>query len=93
MMHQLTNEKVQAHMEKEERLERAALESKLIKLNKPALIKVVKEVASEAGVDPNALRSKKCGQEFLKQQNVELKVHQREHLAKVKKSNELRKKR
>ncbi|GJS03245.1 hypothetical protein Tco_0319753 [Tanacetum coccineum] len=45
---------------------------KMIELNKPALIKVVKEVASEVGVDPNALHSKK---------------------AKVKKSNELKKKR
>ncbi|GJW48790.1 hypothetical protein Tco_0080436 [Tanacetum coccineum] len=67
--------------------------SKLIELNKPVLIKVVEEVASDTGVDPSALRSKKGGQEFLKQQDVELKVHQREHVAKVKKSNELRKKR
>ncbi|GJU58614.1 hypothetical protein Tco_1236380 [Tanacetum coccineum] len=43
---------------------------KKIDLNKPALIKVVEEVASEAGVDPNSLRSKKGGQEFPKQQDT-----------------------
>ncbi|GKC87068.1 hypothetical protein Tco_1147717 [Tanacetum coccineum] len=71
----------------------AAQEAKLIELNNHALIKVVEEVVSKAGVDPNALRHKKGGQEFIKQQDAELKVHQREDLAKVKKSNELRKKR
>ncbi|GKC81540.1 hypothetical protein Tco_1137257, partial [Tanacetum coccineum] len=65
----------------------------MIDLNKTALIKVVKEVASEAGVDPNALRSEKGGQEFPKQQDVELKFHQREHIAKVTKSNEHKMKR
>ncbi|GKB46151.1 hypothetical protein Tco_0896904 [Tanacetum coccineum] len=60
----------------------AAQEAKLIELNNHALIKVVEEVVSEAGVDPNALRNKKGGQEFIKQQDAELKVHQREDLAK-----------
>nr|GEY67990.1 protein kinase superfamily protein [Tanacetum cinerariifolium] len=75
----------EAHME-EEKLERAAQEEKLIELNKHALIKVVEEVASEAEVDPNALHGKKGGQEFLKQHDVRFKVHQREHMTKLKKS-------
>nr|GEY70005.1 hypothetical protein [Tanacetum cinerariifolium] len=66
-MYQLTNEQIQAHLEKEEQIERAAQEAKMIELNKPALIKVVEEVSSEAEVDPNVLRNKKGGQEFLKQ--------------------------
>nr|GEW02661.1 hypothetical protein [Tanacetum cinerariifolium] len=52
-------------------MERGAQEAKMIELNKPALIKVVKEVANEDGVDPNALRNKKGSQEFLKQQDDE----------------------
>ncbi|GJY94593.1 hypothetical protein Tco_0510954 [Tanacetum coccineum] len=62
-------EKELADLEKEEKLERAAQEAKLIELNKHVLVKVVGEV------------------------DVELKVHQREYLAKVKKSNKLKKKR
>ncbi|GJX64434.1 hypothetical protein Tco_0298777 [Tanacetum coccineum] len=62
-------EKELADLEKEEKLERATQEAKLIELNKHVLVKVVGEV------------------------DVELKVHQREYLAKVKKSNKLKKKR
>ncbi|GJU36025.1 hypothetical protein Tco_1184379 [Tanacetum coccineum] len=51
-LYQLTNEQIQAHLEKEEKLERAAQEAKLIELNKPVMIKVVKEVVIEVGVDP-----------------------------------------
>nr|GEV26361.1 copia protein [Tanacetum cinerariifolium] len=70
-MYQLTNEQIQAHLEKEEQMERAAQEAKMIKLNKPDLIKVVEEVANEDEVGPNALRNKKGSQEFLKQQDAE----------------------
>ncbi|GKE18292.1 hypothetical protein Tco_1425869 [Tanacetum coccineum] len=41
-------------------------EARVIKLSKPELIKVVVEVASEAGADPKALRNMKGGKEFLK---------------------------
>ncbi|GKE36526.1 hypothetical protein Tco_1459931, partial [Tanacetum coccineum] len=64
-MCQLTNEQIQAHIEKEERMERAAQEAKLMALSKPNLIKVVEKVASEARDDLNSLRNKKGGQEFL----------------------------
>nr|GEW52432.1 hypothetical protein [Tanacetum cinerariifolium] len=56
-------------------MQKAVHKAKLIALSKPELIKVVEEVASEFGVNPNALRSKKASQEFLKQQDVEFKVH------------------
>ncbi|GJR57924.1 hypothetical protein Tco_1500086 [Tanacetum coccineum] len=63
---ELTNKEIQAHMEKQERMERSAQESKLIELSKFELIKVVEKVATEAG---------------------------REHLEKLKKSRELKRKR
>ncbi|GJT42211.1 hypothetical protein Tco_0950926 [Tanacetum coccineum] len=52
-------EKELADLEKEEKLERATQEAKLIELNKHVLVKVVGEVVSEAGVDPSAFRNKK----------------------------------
>ncbi|GKD77167.1 hypothetical protein Tco_1339788 [Tanacetum coccineum] len=60
-MYQLTNEQIHAHIEKEEQIQKVAQEAKLFELSNPELIKVVEEVASKAGVDPNALRSKKGG--------------------------------
>ncbi|GJW97501.1 hypothetical protein Tco_0179309 [Tanacetum coccineum] len=63
---------IQAHIEKEERMERATQEVKLNALSKPELIKVVEEVATEAEVDPKVLRSSKGGQEFLKKIYAEL---------------------
>ncbi|GKA69400.1 hypothetical protein Tco_0775464 [Tanacetum coccineum] len=68
-------------------------EAKLIELSKPELIKVVKEVASKDGVDPKALRNMKGGKEFLKKYDAEYKFIQREHMEKLKKSRELKKKR
>nr|GEU77032.1 retrovirus-related Pol polyprotein from transposon TNT 1-94 [Tanacetum cinerariifolium] len=64
----------EAHMEKEERLEKATREARLMLLSKPKLIKVVTEVATEAGVDPKSLRSSKGGHEFLKKQDVKLNI-------------------
>nr|GEW18085.1 ribonuclease H-like domain-containing protein [Tanacetum cinerariifolium] len=90
---ELTKEEIQSHIEKKEQIERATQEAKLIELSKPDLIKVVKEVASEAGVDPKALRSSKGGKEILKKHNAEFKVFQIEHLEKLKKSRELKNKR
>ncbi|GJY97748.1 hypothetical protein Tco_0514658 [Tanacetum coccineum] len=85
LMYQLTNEEIQAYLEKQEQIEKVAKEARLIELSKLALIKVGKEVASKAGVDPKALCSSKGGKELLKQQDAEYKVLQREHLEKLKK--------
>ncbi|GJT28212.1 hypothetical protein Tco_0908487 [Tanacetum coccineum] len=63
------------------------------RLSKLELIKVVTEVATKAGVDPKSLQSSKAGQEFLKKQDAEIKVLNRECLEKLKKAKELRKKR
>ncbi|GJX45155.1 hypothetical protein Tco_0261831 [Tanacetum coccineum] len=82
-----------AHMEMEERKEKAAQEANLLALTKLELIKVVHEEATKARVDPKALSSKKGGQVFLKIQDVEIKVLNREHSKKIKKEKQLRKKR
>ncbi|GKB61044.1 hypothetical protein Tco_0917230 [Tanacetum coccineum] len=85
LMYQLTNEESSRLHEKQEQIEKVAKEARLIELSKLALIKVGKEVASKAGVDPKALCSSKGGKELLKQQDAEYKVLQREHLEKLKK--------
>ncbi|GKD91059.1 hypothetical protein Tco_1366566 [Tanacetum coccineum] len=92
-MYQLTNKEIQAHMEKQERMENDAQKARVIKLSKPELIKVVVEVASEAGADPKALHNMNGGKEFLKKHDVEFKVLQREHLEKLRKRDEQKKKR
>ncbi|GJX00569.1 hypothetical protein Tco_0184482 [Tanacetum coccineum] len=66
-------------------MERVAQEAKLIKLSNPELIKAVEEVASKAGVDPKDSRISNGGKEFLKIQDAEYNILQREHLAKLKK--------
>ncbi|GJV29422.1 hypothetical protein Tco_1385870 [Tanacetum coccineum] len=70
-MYQLTEKEIQARLDKEEKLEKAAREAML---SKPKLIKVVHEEATKAGVDPKVLSSKKGGEEFLKSQSAKIKV-------------------
>nr|GEU55264.1 hypothetical protein [Tanacetum cinerariifolium] len=85
VMYKLTNEEIQAQLEKQDQMERATQEQKLVELSNPELSEVVEEAASKAGVDPKALCSLKGGKEFLKIQDAEYNVLQREHLAKLKK--------
>nr|GEU66078.1 copia protein [Tanacetum cinerariifolium] len=59
----------------------------------PVLISFeINEVATEAGVDPKTLQRSKAGQEFIKIHDAEIKVHNREHMEKLKKARELKKK-
>nr|GEU63676.1 hypothetical protein [Tanacetum cinerariifolium] len=83
----------EAHIKKQVRMEKATQEARLTELSKPELIKVVEEVVGEVRINPKALYNSKGGKEFLKQQDAEYKVLQREHLEKLKKSRELKKKR
>ncbi|GKF96043.1 hypothetical protein Tco_0288778, partial [Tanacetum coccineum] len=62
---------IQAYLKKEEQMQKAAQETRLIALSKPELIKMVEEVASEARVDLKALRCSKGGHEFLMKQDAE----------------------
>ncbi|GKF33318.1 hypothetical protein Tco_0106518 [Tanacetum coccineum] len=63
-MYHLTKEQIQAHLEKEEKLEKAEREAKLLEMNKSELIKIVHEESAKAGVDPKILASAKGGDEF-----------------------------
>nr|GFB14326.1 hypothetical protein [Tanacetum cinerariifolium] len=65
-MYQLIEEKIQAYLDKEEKIKKAAKEARLLEMNKFELIKVVHEADKEAGVDPKALQSSKGGQDFIK---------------------------
>ncbi|GJZ70794.1 hypothetical protein Tco_0634645 [Tanacetum coccineum] len=78
-MCQLTNDEIQAHLDKEEKIKKVVEEAKLLTMSKPELIKVVHEEASNVEIDPKVLASAKGGQEFKKIQDVELKVLNREH--------------
>nr|GFA70951.1 hypothetical protein [Tanacetum cinerariifolium] len=53
VLHHLTNKQLQAHIDKEEKLEKAVREPRL---SKPELIKVIHKVAKEDVVDPKALQ-------------------------------------
>ncbi|GKE59610.1 hypothetical protein Tco_1498795, partial [Tanacetum coccineum] len=60
-VYQLTNDEIQAHMDKEKQIKKAANEAKLLVMSKPELIKVVQEEATKAGFDPKILASAKGG--------------------------------
>ncbi|GJV80146.1 retrovirus-related pol polyprotein from transposon TNT 1-94 [Tanacetum coccineum] len=92
-VYQLTNDEIQAHMDKEEKIKKSTEKAKLLAMNKLELIKVVQEEANKVGVDPKILASIKGGQEFKEIQDVELQVLNKEHSQKVKKQMEIRKKR
>ncbi|GKD19926.1 hypothetical protein Tco_1209084 [Tanacetum coccineum] len=88
-LYHLTEEQIQAHLDKEEKMEQAAKEARL---SKHELIKVVHEEATKDGVNPKALSRKKGGHEFLKIQDDKMNVLKRERLEKFTKAKELRKK-
>ncbi|GKG42770.1 hypothetical protein Tco_0477068, partial [Tanacetum coccineum] len=52
------------HLDKEEKIKKAAEEAKLLAMTKSKLIKVIHEEASKAGIDPKVLESAKGGQDF-----------------------------
>nr|GFA09628.1 hypothetical protein [Tanacetum cinerariifolium] len=54
--------------------------------SKAELIKVDQEEATKAGVDPKILASAKGGQEFRKIQDAKIKVHNKEHSKKIKRT-------
>ncbi|GKF34642.1 hypothetical protein Tco_0107842, partial [Tanacetum coccineum] len=92
-LYHLTNDEIQEHLDKEEKMKKAAEEAKLLAMSKPKLIKVVHEEALKADIDPKILESAKGGQEFKKIQDAEFKVLNREHSQRVKKVMELKNKR
>nr|GEY49417.1 hypothetical protein [Tanacetum cinerariifolium] len=79
----LTNDEIQEHLDKEEKIRKAVKEATLLEMCKPELIKIVQEEATKARVEPKIIASAKGGQEFKKIQDVEMKVLSREHAQKI----------
>ncbi|GKB22620.1 hypothetical protein Tco_0862021 [Tanacetum coccineum] len=92
-MYCLTNDEINAHLEKVEKIKKAAEEAKMFEMTKTEVIKVVQEEAEKIGLDPKMIISAKAGEKFKKAQNVDHQVHKREHSQKAKRAIELRKKR
>ncbi|GJZ12597.1 hypothetical protein Tco_0547827 [Tanacetum coccineum] len=55
-MYQLTNDEIQAHLDKEEKIQKAAEEAKLFAMSKLKLIKVVHEEALNQGIHPKNVK-------------------------------------
>ncbi|GJV75449.1 hypothetical protein Tco_1507033 [Tanacetum coccineum] len=62
----LTDTEMQAYLEKEEKLRKAAEEARLLAISKPEVIKVVQEEAKKIGLDPKKIASTKAGEKFKK---------------------------
>ncbi|GJV92643.1 hypothetical protein Tco_1540456, partial [Tanacetum coccineum] len=90
---QLTNEQIQAHLDKEEKFKKAVEEAKMFEMTKTEVIKVVQEDAEKIGLDPKKIISAKACEKFKKAQHVEHQVLKREHSQKAKRAMELRMKR
>ncbi|GJZ67019.1 hypothetical protein Tco_0630259 [Tanacetum coccineum] len=89
----LTDTEMQAYLDKEEKLRKAAEEARLLAISKPEVIKVVQEEAEKIGLDPKKIASAKAGEKFKKAQDAEHQVLKREHSQKVKRLTKLNKKR
>ncbi|GJS10636.1 hypothetical protein Tco_0367432 [Tanacetum coccineum] len=92
-LYHLSNDEIQEHLDKEEKMKKAAEEAKLLAMSKPEIIKVVHEEALKAGNDPKILESAKVSHEFNKIKDAKMKVLNREHSQKIKKAMVLKKKR
>ncbi|GJW78489.1 hypothetical protein Tco_0140171 [Tanacetum coccineum] len=90
---QLTEEHIQAYMDKEENIKKATEEAKMFEMIKTEVIKVVQEEAEKIGLDPKKIISVKAGEKFKKAQDAEHQVLKIEHSQKAKRVIELRRKR
>ncbi|GKF82493.1 hypothetical protein Tco_0244149, partial [Tanacetum coccineum] len=90
---QLTDEQIQAHLDKEEKVKKVAEEAKLFEMTKTVVVKVVQEEAEKIGLNPKKIISAKEGEKFKKAHDTEHQVLKREHSHKAKRAIELRMKR
>nr|GEV57845.1 hypothetical protein [Tanacetum cinerariifolium] len=67
----LTDKEMQAYLDREEKLRKAAKEERLLAISKPEVIKVVQEEAEKIRLDPNKITSAKAGEKFKKAQEAE----------------------
>ncbi|GKA18768.1 hypothetical protein Tco_0698683 [Tanacetum coccineum] len=89
----LTEEQIQAHLDKEDQIKKAEEEAKRLANTKSKVIKIVQEEAKKIRIDPKKVISAKAGEKFKKAQDAEMQVHKRQHTEKVKRLRELNKKR
>ncbi|GKA87733.1 hypothetical protein Tco_0809497 [Tanacetum coccineum] len=89
----LTNTEMQAYLDKDKKLKKAAEEARLFAISMPKVIKVVQEEAEKIGLDLEKIASAKACEKFKKAQDAEHQVLKREHSQKVKRLTELNKKR
>ncbi|GJS54617.1 hypothetical protein Tco_0627979 [Tanacetum coccineum] len=75
-MHYLTNDEINAHLKKEDKIKKAAEEAKMFEMTKTEVIKVVQEEAKKIRLDPKTIISAKAGEKFKKAQDAE---HQKIH--------------
>ncbi|GJX09747.1 hypothetical protein Tco_0199606 [Tanacetum coccineum] len=69
-MHYLTNDEINAHMEKENLIKTAAEEAKMFEMTKTEVIKVVQEEAEKIRLDPKTIVSAKADEKFKKAQDA-----------------------
>ncbi|GJR75382.1 retrovirus-related pol polyprotein from transposon TNT 1-94 [Tanacetum coccineum] len=80
-----------AHLDNEEKIKKVKNEARLNAINKPEVIKVVREEAKKLGIHLKETITAKAGEKFKKAHDAEHEVLKRKHTKKVKKSLELRK--
>ncbi|GKE31179.1 hypothetical protein Tco_1450501 [Tanacetum coccineum] len=87
------SKEIQAHMDKEEQIKKAAKEAIMFEMTKTEVIKVVQEEAKKIGLHSKKIISVKAGEKFKKTQDVEHQVLKIEHSQKAKRAMKLKKKR
>ncbi|GJW06763.1 hypothetical protein Tco_1569186 [Tanacetum coccineum] len=93
LMYHLTNDEINEHLEKEDKIKKVAAEAKRLEMTKTEVIKIVQEEAEKIGIDPKKIISAKAGEKFKKAKDAEMHVHKRQHTEKTKRLMELNKKR
>ncbi|GJW31660.1 hypothetical protein Tco_0051692 [Tanacetum coccineum] len=68
----LTKEQIQAYMNREEQITKAAKEAKMFKMTKTEVIKVVQEEAEKIGLDPKKIISAKAGEKNNDKKNFDV---------------------
>ncbi|GJZ38268.1 retrovirus-related pol polyprotein from transposon TNT 1-94 [Tanacetum coccineum] len=86
-----TYEQIEAHLDKEEKIRKAEEEARLIAINNPEVIKLVREEAKKLQIYPKEAITAKAGEKFKKAQDAEHEVLKRQHAEKFKKSIKLKK--
>ncbi|GKC89145.1 hypothetical protein Tco_1149794 [Tanacetum coccineum] len=71
----LTDTKMQAYLDKEDKLRKAAEEARLLAISKPKVIKVVQKEAEKIGLEPKKITSAKAGKKIKPEPIIDVKIH------------------